>query len=233
MAMTNVNPKPQKEETQVAPPRSSSVGRALGRLFSKSPILSEPRSASTNSPNVHPTPIMDSNEHISQAPAQLAGPRGRSPPINSVATICASDQPPEGPPETFTSSPLPQQHNLPLGGASYNPQFGRVIPQPGVIRSDPYPAMAMSHRGQGAERTDVGDGWLSQLRPARPIQRAREENVEKSMPTSACSRGASASRPLSTVTTHDHTTSNYIGGDQMRENLGGRRHCVKCRECDP
>ena len=103
MAMTNVKPQPQNEETQKAPQRSSSVGKVFSRLFSKSPNANEPRSASTNSPNVHPVPLMDTNEPNSQVLTRLAGARGRTPPKNSVTTIRDGNQQPEGPPETFST----------------------------------------------------------------------------------------------------------------------------------
>ena len=115
--MTNVNPKSQKEETPKAPQRSSSVGKVFSRLFSKSPNANEPRSASTNSPNVHPVPLMDANEH-SQVLTRLAGARGRTPPKNSVPTIRDGNQQPEGPPETFSTSPQPQQQPLPQHGGA-------------------------------------------------------------------------------------------------------------------
>ena len=97
MAMANVNPKKmsQTEETPKAPQRSSSVGRVLGRLFSKSPSANEPRSASENSPNANPAPLMDSVANLPQAPTRLAGPRRRTPPKQLVATIRVDDQQPE------------------------------------------------------------------------------------------------------------------------------------------
>ena len=120
MAMTNVNPKSQREETPKAPQRSSSVGKVFSRLFSKSPDANEPRSASTNYPNVHPVPLMDTNGPNPQVLTRLAGARGRTPPKNSVSTIRDGNQQPEGPPETFSTSPQPQQQPLPQYGGGNN-----------------------------------------------------------------------------------------------------------------
>ena len=153
--MTNVNPKSQREETPKAPQRSSSVGKVFSRLFSKSPNANEPRSASENSPNANPAPLMDSYESCPQASTRLAGPRGRTPPKHRVTTIRVDDQQPE---ETSTLTSSQQQQYGGLLTASGNPQS-----------STSYPAMAMPHRG-GHPVTGEGEGWLAQLRPAQHVR---------------------------------------------------------------
>ena len=111
--MTKVTLKndPEPEESPKAPQRSSSAGRILSRLFSKSPSANEPRSASENSPNALPVPLMDSHEFTPQAPTRLAGPRWRTPRKNRVATIRVDDQQPGGTSKLTQTSPhpIPQQ----------------------------------------------------------------------------------------------------------------------------
>ena len=97
---------PKKEETpKIAPKRSSSIGVAFKRLFSKTP---EPSDATRSTSEYTSSPL---GPEIPQESSQRAGVRGRTPPKQRASPPSVGDQHPGGtsskPSSTQSSPPNP------------------------------------------------------------------------------------------------------------------------------